>query len=110
MRLAPASRSPVSERDGRCRGERLSFQVFHHQEFDAVVRAHVVERADVRVIQRRNGSRFAFEAFAEGGIGGEGRGQDLDGDRSIEARIAGAIDVARPPSPSFSMTRYGPTR
>ena len=61
----------------RSLGERPLDQL-HHQ----VVRADVVQRADVGMIQRGDGSRFALEALAESFRG------DLDGDVAAEARIA----------------------
>ena len=61
-----------------------SFEVLHHQEVDAVLVSDVVERADVRMLKRGDGARFALEALPEIGVGGERRGQDLDGDRAIE--------------------------
>ena len=49
--------------DGLRRGERTpersAIDVLHHQ----VIRADVVERADVGMIQRGHGARFALEAF-----------------------------------------------
>ena len=41
--------------------DRLAFDVLHHQ----VVRADVVELADVGMIQGGDGAGFALEAFAE---------------------------------------------
>ena len=41
--------------------ERRAFDVLHHQ----IIRADIVELADVGMIQRRNRLRFALESFAE---------------------------------------------
>jgi len=41
--------------------QRGALQQFHHQ----VIRTHVVQRANMRMIQRRNRSRFSIESFAE---------------------------------------------
>ena len=54
----------------------------------------VVQRADVRMVERRDGARFALEALAELGIGGECVGQDLDRDDAIEPRVARLVDLA----------------
>ena len=43
----------------------LSLQVLHHQEVDAVLVADIVQRTNVRMIQRSNGSGFALEAFTK---------------------------------------------
>ena len=50
------------------RGQRLAFQVLHHQEVDAVLVADVVQRADVRMVQRGDGLRFALEALLHLGV------------------------------------------
>ena len=65
-------------------GERLAVDQLH----DEVVRPDVVERADVRMIERGHGTGFALEPFAEL-LGGE-----LDGDLPTQAGVAGPIDFA----------------
>ena len=62
----------VGRRDGSALDE------LHHQ----VIRANVVELADVGVIERRYGVGFALEAFAEFGFG------RLDGHDAVEAGVA----------------------
>src|SRR5262249_51192244 len=59
---------------------------------DEVVRPHVIELADMRMVQGRHGTSFALEAFAEL------VDRDLDGDIPVQARIAGAINLTHPPS------------
>jgi len=56
----------------------------------------VVQRADVRVVQRRNGLRFALEALAPRWIRRELWRQDLDGDRPVEPGVARPIHLAHP--------------
>ncbi len=55
-----------------------AFDVFHHQ----VVRSHVVDLADVGMIQRRHGAGFALKALAEFLFG------KLQNDDPVEPRIA----------------------
>ena len=74
--------------------QRLAFEIFHHQEINAVLLADVVERADVRMIQAGDGLRFALEPLAQFGTICKMRRQNLDGDNSIEAGIAGFVDLA----------------
>jgi len=52
-----------------------------------------VDRADVRMVERRQQACF-IEARPSIGIGEPHLRQDLDGDVAIERRIAGAIDLA----------------
>jgi hypothetical protein len=54
---------------------------------DEVVRADVVQRADVGMIQRRHGARLALEAIAEL-FGG-----NLDGDFAVQPRVVGTVDL-----------------
>ena len=53
-----------------------------------------VDRADVRMIERRQQARFAREPGAALRIGGEVRGQNLDRDVATEPAVARAIDLA----------------
>ena len=77
-------------------GERLAFEILEDEELVVAVAADVEERADVRMLQRRDGARFALEALAQLRVGGERVGQDLDGDGAIEPRVTRAVDLAHP--------------
>ena len=76
--------------------QRLAFEQLRHDVGHAVVHADVVDREDVRVIQRRSGARFLLEALKPAGIGRGVRGKNLDRDVAPEPRVAGAIDLAHP--------------
>jgi hypothetical protein len=54
----------------------------------------VEEPADVRMVQRRNRSRFPLKTCTKVGIGGELRGEDLDSHGAAEPRIARAVNLA----------------
>ena len=75
-------------------GQRFALEVLHHQEIDAVLTPDVVERADMRMVQRRDGARFAIESLAQIRIRSNVRGQDFDGDCTFEARVARFVDLA----------------
>jgi hypothetical protein len=49
-------------------GEGLALQVLHDEEIRAVLLPDVVERADVRVRERRDGSGFALEPLSGGRV------------------------------------------
>ena len=51
----------------RC--ERLALEMLHDEKRGAVMLADVVERADMRMVERRDGARFAFEAGARIRVG-----------------------------------------
>ncbi len=78
-------------------GERLALQVLHDQVVDlaALVRlgADVVQRADVGMRERRDGLRLAVEALLHLGIQREVRRQHLDGDRAVQPRVGGLVDL-----------------
>ena len=78
------------------RGQCFPFEVLHDQVINAILVADVVEDADVGMIEAGDGLRFAFEPLAEYGVPGKVRGQNLNGDGSIETRIFGAIHFAHP--------------
>ena len=63
--LAPGAAFPRTEAGdtplGEHLGERLAFDQLHHQ----IIRADVVKRADVGMIQGGDGARFALETLAE---------------------------------------------
>jgi hypothetical protein len=44
-------------------GQGLPFQVLHHQEIGALLVADVIQRADVRMVERGNGLRLALKAL-----------------------------------------------
>jgi len=46
------------------------------------------------MIQRRDGARFTLEALPQVRVGGDVRGENLDRDGAIEARVARFIDFA----------------
>ncbi len=77
-------------------GQRLALDVFHDEKAGAVLFAHVVQRADMGVIQTRDGLRFALESPAHVGVVGEVLGQHLDGNRAAEPRVGGLVDLAHP--------------
>ena len=56
--------------------------------------ADVVQRADMRMAQARDGFGFALEPVAQIGIARDVLGQDLDRNDAVEARIAGFVDLA----------------
>jgi len=72
----------------RIERQRAAQRIPLHKLHDQVIRADVIERADVRMIQRAHGARFADEAFAEVA------GHDFDGDPPPQPRIARLIHLA----------------
>src|SRR5436309_200769 len=69
--------------------------------------ADVVQRADVRVGQLRDGARFPVEPLAELRVRGQRAWQNLDGDDPVEPRVAGAIDLAHPAGTKRSQDLVG---
>ena len=68
-------------------GEVVPLEVFHHQEFGCAVAAYVMQNADVRMLQLRDDSAFAFKASAQRGIRYQLRVQNFDRDSSVQPRI-----------------------
>jgi len=63
--------------------ERLAFDILHHQ----VIRPDIVQRADMRMVQRRDRPRFPLEALGEFYRG------DLDRDGAIKPRITRLVHL-----------------
>ena len=85
-RCARASASPF--------GERLAVDELEHEKPDLIRVLEAVNRADVRMIQRREHARFAIEAREPAGIAREGVRQHLDRHLAAELRVPGAVDLA----------------
>ena len=75
-------------------GQSLAFEILHHQEVGAVLRADVVKRADIGMLKRGNGFGLALHALFQFRVRGKMRRQNLDGDGAVEACVLGAIDFA----------------
>jgi hypothetical protein len=82
---APRAVRPVAQRSAV---DELGDEVLVLLEF-----AGIVDREDVRVIQRRGHLRFALEAPQRRGVGPT-RGEKLDRDLPIQSRVERAVDHA----------------
>jgi hypothetical protein len=82
----------VFEGQRRALGNGAAIDVFHREECTAGRVAHLVDRADVRVVQRGGRSRLAQDAGARRVA--VGRVQQLDRDRPLERRIVRQEDRA----------------
>src|SRR5438034_8622161 len=61
--------------------------------------ADIEQRADVRMLERRDGARLALEAITELRVGSELSRQHLDRNGPVQRRVARAIDLAHPARP-----------
>jgi hypothetical protein len=75
-------------------GQGPSFEMLHHEVVCAVVVPDVIERADVRMIQRGERHGLAFESRDSIRLVRERGWQDLDGDITSQFAIARAIHLA----------------
>ena len=76
--------------------QRLSFQQFHGDEMLAVRFVDLVNRADVRMIERGGGKGFALESFAGCGIILHFRGQEFQRDVAPQLEVFGFVDHTHP--------------
>jgi hypothetical protein len=78
-------------------GQTLPLEILHDQEGRPIGRlSHVVERADVRMIQSGDRPRLAFQPLSQVRAFRQSRRKDLDRHHSIQAPVARAIDLAHP--------------
>ena len=73
-----------------------ALQQLHHDEPPAFPFSDVVNRADVRVVQRRGRARLAQMPVDRIGILSSGLGHELQGDVAVEASVLGLPDDAHP--------------
>ena len=77
--------------------QRLALEQFHGQEPLTVDVIDLVDRADVRVVQRRGGARLALKAFQCDTVLRDLRRQELQRDITVESGVVGAIHHTHPP-------------
>src|SRR5262249_42213293 len=75
-------------------GERRAFDELQHERVNPARVLETVNGRDIRVVERREDLRFAFEARESIRIARKRGRQDLDGHVAIQFRIARAIDLA----------------
>ena len=92
LRACSRGSGPFCSRSARV----VSLQILHDQVVDAVVLAHVVEGADVGVGEAGDGLGLPLEALSKGGVGGELRGEDLQGDGAVQAGVLRPVHLAHP--------------
>ena len=71
----------------------VALDQFHHEGVHAAGFLEPVDRGDVRMIQRRERLRLAFEARQAFGVCGERVGQDLDRDLAAQRRVRRPVDL-----------------
>jgi hypothetical protein len=88
--------------------ERLPHEILHDEIVGSILVTDVMEGADVRMIERRDGAGFMFESRAELRVGCEGLREHFDCDRALEARIARLIHLSHPAGPNGQLDFVGP--
>src|SRR5205814_8144661 len=73
----------------------------HRDKGAALLFADIVDGADVGMIERRRGARFAAEALEHLRIAGEIVGQELQRDKAAEAAVLGLVDQTHTASAQF---------
>ena len=76
--------------------QRAPFDEFHHQGRDAVAVFEPVDVRDVRMVEQRQRVRFTREPGDAFGVTGDRRGQDFDGDLTIQGTVECGVDFAHP--------------
>ncbi len=79
---------------GRSIGERLALEVLHDEERGSMVLADVVERADVRMGELRDGARFRSNRARNCGSAASVSGRTFTATSTIEPGVAGFVDLA----------------
>ena len=74
----------------------LTVEKFHHDEGQAFILPDLVDSADVGVVKRRCGPRFAAETFQRLRIAGDILRQKLERDEAAELGVFGLVDHTHP--------------
>jgi hypothetical protein len=74
--------------------QRFPIQELHDEKRGACFLADVEERADVRMGESRDGTRFAVEALTELRVGSQRLGEHFDRDGAIETRVSAFVHLA----------------
>src|SRR5262249_16921969 len=85
--------------------ERLTFDIAHDEEDEAVRLADAMDRNDVRMREAGGHSSFTDEALSCMSLHGEVGGQNLDGDVAIELHVAREIDDAHAATAELALER-----
>src|SRR5262249_18156104 len=72
----------------------LALEQLHRDERPALVLVHVEDRADVRVLERGGGPRFAAQPLEGLGVTPELVRQELERDAAAELQVLGLVDDA----------------
>src|SRR5262245_59167971 len=78
------------------RAQYFAFEHFGDEVRRAFVIANVMDRQDVRMVERRGRSRLLLESAQSAKVLGELGGQDLDCNLAVEPSVAGLVDLAHP--------------
>ena len=81
--------------------KRLAIEELHGDERLALVLSDLVDRADVRVVERRCRLGFAPEAFQGLLVAGHVFGKELQSDETMEGRVLSFIDHAHAAAAQF---------
>ena len=76
--------------------QRRALQILHGDERSSVLLADVVDRADVRMVERRCGPGFTLKAAQGLGIARQIAGDELERHGTMQPRIFGFVDHAHP--------------
>ena len=72
----------------------LAFQQFGNQKMGSILRPDIMNRQKIGMAQSSQDLRLLLEAAQPLFLSAEFGGQNLDGDRAVEPRIASAVNLA----------------
>ena len=81
--------------------QRVAFEELHGDEGDAIFVANFIDGADIRVIERGGGARFAAKSFEGLRILRDIFGKKFEGDETAEVCVFGFVDDAHAATTEF---------
>jgi hypothetical protein len=81
--------------------ERLPLEMLHHNEISAILLPDFVNRADVRMIQRRRCACLPLKSLQRIGVARQFFRQELQGNVAAEARVLSLVDDSHSAATEF---------
>jgi hypothetical protein len=92
--LAGVGKGLVAGHSGKMLPQGLTFEELRDQIGSAIVRSDVEDGEDIGVVDDAGRAGFEFKPAEAIGVGGKGRGLNLDGHVAPQARVTSAINLA----------------
>src|SRR5438128_2485461 len=89
-------------------GQGFPFEIFHYQILKSILRTDIMDRANMGMIQRSNGSRLALKPLLPLWIEAKMGRQDFDCDYPVQARVSSTVHLTHATRTQRRLDLIGP--